>query len=356
MPQQANSNNLSPTAKAEAKARRKRTFIWIGAAVLVIGGGVTAAILLNKAKAQNPLDRFTPAKDDPPSLPPVKTTTTTTSSGGGSGGGSRWTSDRSFPLRKMMKGERVKVLQRGMNKTFGSGLKVDGYWGSLTQGALDTNNVSTPISAAAWGRMLQHMRASDPYGFQPGGTSGQSAGGGTGQGGGSNSTGNFSPAGLAAEISAATNSRDANRVVSALRLMRTVQDYTNVSDLLKSVNAYETRDKQGGKVNRNLVNTLMADRMPWNFSHKSAFAAELRRMGLKQNGDRWSLSGLGSIGAGRMAVTREGTVLWGEGNVLQDVPGGVLVGTVTGRRGDVIQLLTPTGKTAFAQAGSLVIA
>ncbi|MEM6271421.1 MAG: hypothetical protein AAF998_18440 [Bacteroidota bacterium] len=325
---------------------------------IVIVGGL-AFWFFNRAKAQQ--TGFNPSSSGADTTTTTTTTTpttTTTSSSGGSSGGSstQQETDRSFPLSRGMKGKRIRLIQRGLNTKLGAGLSTDGIWGPKTQRALDYANVATPITAEGYGRILAFIGGADPYGFQPGGTSPQ-AGGKTSQSGGS-----FSPADLAMEIANATNRLDSSRVVNALKQMVSTQDYRNVSSFLadRGNNRYETRDKYGGRVNRNLVNTLMASRMPWNFSQRQAFASHLTRMGLRKDAnDTWHLSGLGAVADSRMgkqAVTVQPTQIWGSTEPLQQIGPGILVGTVVDQREGVTTVITPIGKRAFVPTQSLVTA
>ncbi|MEM6269869.1 MAG: hypothetical protein AAF998_10550 [Bacteroidota bacterium] len=327
---------------------------------IVIVGGL-AFWFFNRAKAQK--TQFNPPSgggDTTNTLPTTTTTTkptTTSSSSGSSGGGStQRETDRSFPLKRGMKGQRIKLIQRGLNTELGAGLVVDGIWGPKTQRALDNAKVDTPITPEGYGRILAATKEADPYGFQPGGSSAQ-AGGKTSQGGGS-----FSPADLAMEIANGTNRRDSSRVINALKQMVSPQDYRNVSSFLgdRGNDRYETRDKFGGRVNRNLVNTLMASRMPWNFSQRQAFASQLTRMGLRKDAnDTWHLSGLGAVADSRMgkqAVTVQPTQIWGSTEPLQRIGPGILVGTVVDQREGVTTVITPIGKRAFVPTQSLVTA
>lgn len=333
MPPQVKSKQSTQTVAA--KSRRKRTLIWSVATVLVVGGGITAAVLFNKAKGQNPLEKFTPDKSDPPELPPANPAPSRPFSSGGARPVQKQKTDTVFPLRRGMKGDRVELLQKGLNRQFQAGLDTDGIWGRKTQKALEKHKVATPITSAAWNQMLRFMGFPDPYGTAPAVAN----------------TGTISPARLAQALAVATNDRKAGVVLAALGQMTSVQDYRNVSDLLSRVSQYKTRDKFGNRVNRNLVNVLMADRMPWSFTNRTAFASELRRIGLKQRGETWSLSGVGRI----LAYAHVNTIIAGEGNVLQNVPQGTFIGEVLARSPHKVTVRTPKGHIAYVDPNSIAV-
>lgn len=115
------------------------------AGVAIVGG--LAAWKFKKAKATTPEVDFSELEipDLPSPTPTTRPTLPPTSTGSGS------TSFRpdNFPLSVYTKGKKVKGIQATLNQRFSAGLKVDGYWGSKTQTALQRHGQPTRFHDAA---------------------------------------------------------------------------------------------------------------------------------------------------------------------------------------------------------------
>jgi hypothetical protein len=119
----------------------------IGAVVLVAGG--VGFWLYRRWK----LKQYEKDFPKPPKVPKPNL-----DNGGGSSGGSSssWVSDSSFPLVEGMMGDKVKNVQSYLNSTTGDyGLAVDGFWGELTQEALESWNGKTEVSQGYYKWILE---------------------------------------------------------------------------------------------------------------------------------------------------------------------------------------------------------
>lgn len=347
MPDTKTSTTSSSGAPARKTSNKK---VWTILGLTVGGLGALAGawfFLVKPAMDKKKAARSLPDdRNRPPALPPTTTTTTTTTTRPprNTGASSSWKPDNVFPLKRGMRGERVRTLQRGLNRQFSTSLATDGMWGSKTQAALDRNNVATPISSAAWRVMLQHMGVSDPY--QMGGSSGQAAGGGGGQA----SVGS-SPSDLAQGLAVAKAQRDFSGTKVILGRMHTARDYKAVRD------AYKAR------YGRTVIDATLGRTAPWSPAQRAEIRNEFLRMGLIYDRfrDMWSMpSGLGSLhamdSAGLHAVTIRDTPAWDVSENRVSLPAGVVLGMVVERGPNMTTILTPAGDHLFVSSTAIAVA
>ncbi len=329
-------------AKTSSQSSRKGKGLLIGGLVtlgLAIAGGAvwffTRGSSDKKGKSGDLL--LSESNDKPTASKPTTTTTTTPTP-------SKWTA-ATFPLRRGMRGAAVKQMQQALIRRHGNVLPrygAAGDYGGETEAALRNNGWPLSVSQAKFTEITSVL------------STGSSA-----QGGGNPATQGSSIVGpVDAKVMAqAINGKDLRTIGQILLRMKTVADYSTVSNNLKRETTY---NKFGRGASRNLVNALMGDDMPWNFSARSAFATQLKRMGLKHdpNSDRWSLSGIPSLGrvSRNGAMTISPTTAWDDNNRPVKIPGGVYMGVVTNRGGSLVRVLTPEGNYLTVMAREVILA
>lgn len=323
--------------KTSSPSSRKGKGLLIGGLVTlglaIAGGAVWFFTRGGSDKKGKSSDLLLPDSTDKPTA--TKPTTTTTSTA------PKWTA-ATFPLRRGMRGAAVKQMQQALMQRHGNVLPrygADGDFGGETEAALRGNGWPTEVSQAKFTEITSVL------------ASGSTGGGSTTQG--SSIVGPVD----AKVMAQAINGKDLKTIGQILLRMQTVADYSTVSNYLKKETTY---NKFGSGASRNLVNALMGDDMPWNFSARTAFATQLKRMGLKHdpNSDRWSLSGIPSLGrvVRNGAMTIAPTTAWDDQNRPVRIPGGVYLGTATNRGGSLIRVLTPEGNYLTVMAREVILA
>lgn len=306
---------MSNTLTQEQKSRRRWRIAGIGGILAAGFLGAWHFFLRGNASEEKLLEFPTETTaPDTTIRPPVNT-------GGGSSGSSNYKYRATYPIELYTYGPKVEQLQIAL-KSSGANLKADGYWGPATQRAVERAGLPSKIISDSY---LQKLR------------------------GKANVTPTTTPSGEAAAriIARATNAEDFDTVMAVLRRMQDTSDYRKVSIPLANVfnNDLETFDRFGNKANRNLVNTLLADRMKWSLSQKSAFAAELRRMGLVQRNGSWSLAGI-VPGTEKYVAIHDTTATDEAGNPVP-VKAGTYVGEVV-RSDPISTIVIPSDGLFFA--------
>jgi hypothetical protein len=113
---------------------------------------------------------------------------------------------------------------------------------------------------------------------------------------------------------------DFSTVISLLKQMKNKEDYRQVSDIF-----VESRLRG---VRQTLVNGLLSSFT--NASQKEQIRFEFIRMGLKYDGNKWSLSGFD----GRPIVTTEATNVWINATENVSVPASMVLGAEVSRKLD----------------------
>lgn len=312
----------------DKKARRRRTLIYtaVGAGIIVAGGA--AYLLLTRESAPSgaaPLPSMPP--DPPHDTPPPKPDTPVRNLPAAPSG---------FPLRKGSRGQLVVALQKMLNTRFRAGLATDGNWQNKTEAALVKAGLPTQIDESTYEalvgqRAMEDVTASDIVASWTG-----------------------SPQELATKaangIAYWVNARSPSSIMTFLRAMRNVSDYSAVNSVFKTI---DTSASGAMLARRTLVNALVGDDMPWTSGQKATFSQELLRMGLKYNSstDKWALSG---IGTGHHAVrTTMATVVWNAAGLEAQVPAGYRLGVAVSTGGGVTQVFTKAGETIFVPSNTI---
>ncbi|MBO9565541.1 MAG: hypothetical protein J7621_22380 [Niastella sp.] len=200
----------------------------------------------------------------------------------------------SFPLKKGSKGDLVKSLQQALIAKYGASILpkygADGDFGSETVAALAKAGLPATIDESTYYVVVQ---------------------------GNSSVTDKNAMAGKFLTAAAAG---DFSTVMNLLKQMKTKQDYQQVSAIF-------VENRLRG-VRQTLVNGLLGSFA--NETQKQQIRLEFLRMGLKYDGDKWSLDGFD----GRPIVTTEATNVWINATENMPVPASMVLGAEVSRKLD----------------------
>lgn len=161
-----------------------------------------------------------------------------------------------FPLIRGSRGSRVTMLQQALSKTSPS-ILIDGQFGPQTAGALKSAGYSEIVDEALFKKIT-------------GVTSGSL-------------TIVFNPASLAASLYAGAQSKNIEQVMSVLKQLKSVSDYSSVNEYYK---------KQSF-ISKTIVTDLLDYAFDTNEAAKTQIRNEFLRMGLKVSSTgTWSLQGI----------------------------------------------------------------
>lgn len=211
-----------------------------------------------------------------------------------------------FPLKKGSKGKEVKAMQQAIIQQYGKSYLprygADGDFGNETVNALKRLHLPASIDETAYHVLLQGSGSAQTSG-------GSSSGGSSG--------------GLGSQLFAAAQAHNLSKVLALLQQMGSKEDY-------KVANAEFQQYRLNGGVRKTLVNGLLST-----FSseaQKQQIRFQFIRMGLKYDGNKWSLDGFG----GRQLVTTIPTTIWVNATRSVQVPANMVLGTEVAQRLDYI--------------------
>jgi hypothetical protein len=255
-------------------------------------GGDLDMILQNAgAGAGGGYTTATPPYVPPKSIPTPKPATTIYT------GGSTYTPPASsatpgFPLKKGSKGENVRLLQQVLIAKYGKSILpkygADGDFGSETVAALKKAGLPDSINESTFNVLTQ--------GNKP-----------------DNST-------LGKDLYTAAVAKNYSKILSLLKQMQSVEDYTKANEVFKQYRL--------GSVRQTIVNGLLSTFT--STAQKEAIRLEFLRVGLQYDGSKWSLSGFD----GRPIVTHEATTVWVNASEGVKVPARVVLGNEVSKRLD----------------------
>jgi hypothetical protein len=206
---------------------------------------------------------------------------------GGSGGGD------DFPLRKGSKGGHVKALQQALIAKYGSSILpkygADGGFGSETAAGLKTAGLPATIDQTTYNVLV----------------------GSGGSGGG------FDASKVADALYKAANNQDFSAAIAALKQISNTDQYAAVDTIFKTNYIF-------GWVHKTIVNAMLDSFTDDN--QKQQIRLEFSRMGLKYDGNKWSLSG---VDIPKIITTRETEVFEKDGKGMK-VKEGTILGFATG--------------------------
>lgn len=219
-----------------------------------------------------------------------------------------------FPLKKGSKGDKVRQLQETLIAKYGKAILpmygADGDFGSEMVTALQAKGLPITVDESTFNALVKAR--------------------------------SFNPDSLARTIYNAAIGKKFTEVISALKQLRTTSDYSAVSEIFK--NNYRI-----GAVRQTLVNGLL--NVFTVSSQKDSLQMEFIRMGLKYDGDKWSLSGLPQ----KRIITTRPTKVWANQFTSVDVPANTVLGeAIATKNGYTLfqtfnnqKLITPTNSIKY---------
>lgn len=169
-----------------------------------------------------------------------------------------------FPLRIGSKGDKVRLLQQALIRTYGAGILAkfgaDGQFGTELQSALRSKGYGVPLSESEYNKIAgKKEEAQTPPPLVA-----------------------FDPVAIAKAIYNAIIAKDFNTTITLLKAIKSTTDYSLVSEQIK--NNYRIGGVRQTLVNASL-NTFTES------SQKLKVQDAFKNMGLKYDGTKWSLSG-----------------------------------------------------------------
>lgn len=248
-------------------------------------------ILRNSATSYPSTAVYTDTAAMPAYTSPVITNPTTANK---SSGATTTSATSGFPLKKGSKGALVKSLQQALISKYGAGILpkygADGDFGTETATALSKSGLPSVLDESNYYLIVQ----------------------------GSSSASDKSD--LASKLLSAATAANFSNLLSLLKQMSTKEDY-------KQVNAVFSQSRLRG-VRQTLVNGLLTTFS--NESQKQQIRYEFIRMGLRYDGNKWSLDGLD----GRTIITIEPTNIWISANEKMSVPNKMVLGAEISKKLD----------------------
>lgn len=195
-----------------------------------------------------------------------------------------------FPLKKGSKGSRVKQFQEALIAKHGKSILprygADGDFGSETVNALKTAGLPASIDESTFNVLVKAR--------------------------------SFDALSLAKNLFSAAFRKDFNSTISNLKQLRTTDDYSAVS---KHFLNYRLGAVRQTLVN-GLLNTFTSE------SQKQQIRLEFSRIGLKYDGNKWSLSGFYSP----QLITNKPTIIWKDRTTAIKVPANMVLGSEVASR------------------------
>lgn len=171
-----------------------------------------------------------------------------------------------FPLRIGSKGDKVRSLQQALIRTYGAGILpkygADGMLGKEVQSALRSKGYGIPLSETDYNKITGQKEEAQQTTPPPLVT--------------------FDPSAIAKGIYVAITAKDFNATITLLKAIKNTTDYSLVSEQLK--NNYRVAG-----VRQTLVNAALSTFTE--SSQKLKIQDAFKKMGLKYDGSKWSLSG-----------------------------------------------------------------
>lgn len=272
--------NKKQTGSKKNKAVR---FVLIGAGVagLLTAGYFTIQYLRSRKSGSVDNDYPEPPDVDIPKLPPPAPAPRTPAPA----------RNDEFPLKRGSRGGRVKTLQEALIVQYGKSVLpkygADGDFGKETEDALKAKQLPASIDESTFNVITRQSSTA--------------------------------PDKLATEIYTALQSKNFDKTVSGLKKIRNKDEYVQVSAVFKT---YFLRG-----VRQTLVNGALGTFE--NESQKQQLRLEFLRMGLRYDGNKWSLDGL----SGAQLITIKPARVWKDQKRYVNVPARTVLGTEVKRKG-----------------------
>jgi len=296
---------------------KKTKYLLVGFGVVAVGAGAFFYLQQQKKKQNTASDFKDTILQDSTSLPlpsaPQSSSSPNTPS-----------SSKGFPLRKGSKGRLVKNLQTALIKKYGQGILprfgADGDFGSETAGALASKGFPTTVTSEVFTQIVLNSG-----GNSPSGSSGASS----------------TKGGVAKMLHSAILKDSISSAIRALKRIKSVSGYAIVNTEFKKTRV--------GLVRKTLVTALL-DRFS-SSSEKKAINEQFYRIGLKYDGSKWSLSGLGIVMD--QLVTIEPTKIWDKTGQSLQVPKATILGEYLDANNGVTEFETLDRRKLYVKTTSI---
>ena len=173
-----------------------------------------------------------------------------------------------FPLKKGSKGNNVRLLQEALIAKYGKSILpkygADGDFGTETANALKKAGLPATVNESTFNVLTQAVK--------------------------------IDASSLGKDLYSATVAKNYTKVLSLLKKMQSVEDYTSANEVFKQDRINGVRQT----IVNGLLNTFTTD------TQKQQIKFEFLRIGLQFDGNKWSLSGFD----GKSIVTTENTTVW----------------------------------------------
>ncbi len=200
-----------------------------------------------------------------------------------------------FPLAKGSKGDKVKAFQQALITKYGKSILpkygADGDFGSEMSSALKKAGLSDSITETTFNLLVK--------GASPDHTA------------------------VAKDLYTAAKSKDFNKAIGLLKTLRNTDDYKAVSDTFVNYRI--------GNVRQTLVNGMLNSFN--DAKQKDAIRLAFSNMGLKYDGNKWSLGGIEDT-AKKLIITLQNTEVWKNPCVSVAVPANMVLGGFITTRGN----------------------
>lgn len=325
--------------------KKKRYILWgVGAVALGVGGYFLYKKLQEK-QDQIDIDAFKDAVQDgdySPGVPPVAKPKPAASSSSGSSHKPTVVYNQ-FPLKYGSKGTTVRDLQTALNKKYGTKIDIDGDWGNQTETALKSKGLPTVIDSETYAKLI--------LGTYKTGSSKPGASGTSGSG--SSSSGEVSSPVIAKMLRTAIDKNDVIGSISALKKIKDTAKYTKVNTEFKKkkFTQLSTAVLTYGvvaSVSKTIV-TALYDQFD-NPEYRKKISAELYRIGLKNDGEKWSLSGITVL---RKIATIRPTQVWDASARRIRVPSNTILGNFLTARNGVTKFVTLDNRTLYVNTNEI---
>jgi peptidoglycan hydrolase-like protein with peptidoglycan-binding domain len=197
-----------------------------------------------------------------------------------------------FPIKKGSKGNNVRLLQEALIAKYGKSILpkygADGDFGTETANALKKAGLPATINESTFNVLTQAVKVD--------GSS------------------------LGKDLYSATVAKNYSKVLSLLKKMQSVEDYTSANEVFKKDRINGVRQT----IVNGLLNTFITD------TQKQQIKFEFLRIGLQFDGSKWSLSGFD----GKSIVTTANTTVWVNATEGVKVPARMVLGNEVTRRLD----------------------
>ncbi len=207
----------------------------------------------------------------------------------------------SFPIKFGSKGDLVKQIQNELLKKYGKAILpkygADGYYGKELESALISKGFPKTIDLAEFNKIL----AINTKGSEPNTTNSSEL-----------ATSTKEKIDIAKNVWLFCTTKNLSKLLEQLKRIKTVEDYKGVNDLFKTIRLDGVRQT----IVNGTLNSFSDD------TSKQLIRQEFIRVGLKYDGDKWSLSGLYS----RQLKTKVPTTIRSFSNAELTVPENTLLG------------------------------